>query len=418
MADLLIIADDFTGALDTGIQFAKKGIKTRVIADTDYNFLNNKMQEQVLVIDTETRHVTPRIAYRIVEKITRNAVKAGIPRIYKKTDSALRGNIGSELKAVMDGSKQKKLYFIPAFPAMKRTTVNGIQYVNNKPVAESVFGKDPYEPVKESRVSDIIARQVNIGIYNHLVGEKGQEAGIHVYDASTEEDIKETAQKLKKMQELRLLAGCAGFASVLSDVLELTKSDVSPVFLPTALFVVCGSVNPITQAQLNDAEEAGFTRIMLSPRQKVSLNWVNSYECEKYMDEWEKDLKMNQHLILDANDLNEGDTKKYAEKVGLTQEELRVRVAANMGRLLKKMLDREIQATLFITGGDTLMAFMREAGARDLIPLGEICPGAVLSKTLYQGREYYIISKSGGFGNQTLISGLAQKIYEEDNLLC
>ena len=30
MVKLLIIADDFTGALDTGIQFAKKGIETQV----------------------------------------------------------------------------------------------------------------------------------------------------------------------------------------------------------------------------------------------------------------------------------------------------------------------------------------------------------------------------------------------------
>ena len=35
MVKLLIIADDFTGALDTGVQFAARGAKTRVVVDVD-----------------------------------------------------------------------------------------------------------------------------------------------------------------------------------------------------------------------------------------------------------------------------------------------------------------------------------------------------------------------------------------------
>ena len=31
MVQLMVIADDFTGALDTGVHFASKGIRTRVI---------------------------------------------------------------------------------------------------------------------------------------------------------------------------------------------------------------------------------------------------------------------------------------------------------------------------------------------------------------------------------------------------
>ncbi|MBO5536418.1 MAG: hypothetical protein J6B53_13620, partial [Clostridia bacterium] len=38
MIRLIIIADDFTGGLDTGVQFSQKGIRTRVVTDwkTDY----------------------------------------------------------------------------------------------------------------------------------------------------------------------------------------------------------------------------------------------------------------------------------------------------------------------------------------------------------------------------------------------
>ena len=33
MDKLLIIADDFTGALDTGIQFTKMGVRAKIITD-------------------------------------------------------------------------------------------------------------------------------------------------------------------------------------------------------------------------------------------------------------------------------------------------------------------------------------------------------------------------------------------------
>ena len=46
---------------------------------------------QVLVVDTETRHLPPEKAYQIVEELTRAACRAGIRYIYKKTDPRRRG---------------------------------------------------------------------------------------------------------------------------------------------------------------------------------------------------------------------------------------------------------------------------------------------------------------------------------------
>ena len=100
MVKLLIIADDFTGALDTGVQFAARGAATRVVTDLAYDF--TLADAEVLVMVAETRHLPPEEAYDVVYRTARNAREAGIPYIYKKTDSALRGNIGSELTAVMD----------------------------------------------------------------------------------------------------------------------------------------------------------------------------------------------------------------------------------------------------------------------------------------------------------------------------
>ena len=61
MVKLLLIADDFTGALDTGIQFAKYGAATRMLtsSEIDEDLWQNKITE-VLVVDTETRHLNAR----------------------------------------------------------------------------------------------------------------------------------------------------------------------------------------------------------------------------------------------------------------------------------------------------------------------------------------------------------------------
>ena len=91
---LLILADDFTGALDTGVQFAACGIPTRVVVGEQVDFAAN--DAAVLVVDTETRHLPAAEAYAVIAKLTREAMSAGVFSIYKKTDSALRGNIGAE----------------------------------------------------------------------------------------------------------------------------------------------------------------------------------------------------------------------------------------------------------------------------------------------------------------------------------
>ena len=63
---LLVIADDFTGAMDTGAQFSKNGIATLVSTRTELNFDQIQQNIQVLVVDTESRHITPDKAYGIV----------------------------------------------------------------------------------------------------------------------------------------------------------------------------------------------------------------------------------------------------------------------------------------------------------------------------------------------------------------
>ena len=85
MLRLLMIADDFTGALDTGVQLAAHGIPTQVVVgQADLSACSST----VLVVDTETRHLSAAKAAEAVARLTRSAVENGVGCIYKKTDSA------------------------------------------------------------------------------------------------------------------------------------------------------------------------------------------------------------------------------------------------------------------------------------------------------------------------------------------
>ena len=79
---LLILADDFTGALDTGVQFAACGIPTRVVVGEQVDLAAS--DAAVLVVDTETRHLPAAEAYAVIAKLTRDAMSAGVFSIYKR----------------------------------------------------------------------------------------------------------------------------------------------------------------------------------------------------------------------------------------------------------------------------------------------------------------------------------------------
>ena len=81
MIKLLVIADDFTGMLDTGVQFAK--YSNKVNATTDYNtdFTSVPCDIEVLIIDTETRHASAEVAYHRLAKLYKRAKSSSIKSV-------------------------------------------------------------------------------------------------------------------------------------------------------------------------------------------------------------------------------------------------------------------------------------------------------------------------------------------------
>ena len=157
---LLILADDLTGALDTGVQFAKNGIKTLVYVSPENIVERAGNDAAVVVINTNTRHVSAEAAGMIVKKTA--ARFKNFSFFYKKTDSCLRGNIGAELEALMDTSGYGTLPFVPAYPKLKRITAEGRQYLNGVPLDKSSMANDPVNPVNESYIPAIIGKQSDL----------------------------------------------------------------------------------------------------------------------------------------------------------------------------------------------------------------------------------------------------------------
>lgn len=410
MVKLLIIADDFTGALDTGVQFAAGGAETRVVTNTDYNFDIVDGNVRVLVLDAETRHLSSQEAYRVVYHITRRAYQSGIPFIYKKTDSALRGNIASELGAVLDATGRPSLHFLPAFPRMNRVTRNGIHYIDGVPVHESVFGKDPFEPVIHSYIPEILRGDVPVTVVRDMENWNGR-PGIMVYDASTEDRLRSAGEFLMEKDELHIMAGCAGFAGVLPSLLGLGGGRPRKVALTQRLLVACGSVNPITISQLDYAQMHGFERIRMTPEQKTGIGYYRTQEGIKVLGEWKNACGRSRCAIIDTNDLPGGsDTLAYAKEQGITMEELRVRISSTLGYVVKELIGLGLDSTLLITGGDCLTGFMKHIGREEIAPVCEMAPGTVLSEIDIGDRTFAVISKSGGFGSHTLMTDLAEMI--------
>ncbi len=138
MVKLLIVADDFTGALDTGVQFSKKDVPTLVTTNTDLEPASLSGDIEVMVVDIESRHLPAQSAYERVRLLTKAAVRVGVRYFYKKTDSTLRGNIGAELSAFLHACGGDMLAFVPAFPKSRRTTKNGIHYVDGVMLHETL----------------------------------------------------------------------------------------------------------------------------------------------------------------------------------------------------------------------------------------------------------------------------------------
>ncbi len=413
MSRLLIIADDFTGALDTGVQLAKRGVDTQVAVMRN-GAVNLKAPCQVLVVNTESRHIPPLEARALVGGLVKAAPDAGFTHLYKKTDSTLRGNIGAELAAVLENVAATELVFIPAFPKAGRFTIDGLQYVGKDLLSETAFASDPFNPIRQSGVRELIAAQTTLPVESIFIGEyerlrqpadlsgKPAAQAIRVVDARSDDDLQTIGRILQEAGKLQVLAGCAGFAELLPDLLGLPAAPVTPQRLPGGTLLVSGSVNPQSVKQVRYAlDNLEYASSRLSAEQKV-----NASARDKA---WETGLLVQlanggrAAIWTRRSESASDDAQARAQALGITTSHLGGIIAANIGAIVKRTLDGTAVGTLIVFGGDTLLGIADALGCHRMRPVAEIVPGVALARFVDGPAALNVVTKAGGFGGEDVV---------------
>lgn len=413
MLEMLVIADDITGALDTGVQFAKSGIFTAIVRNDKFDESNNDKNVRILVIDAETRHLDSDEAYKINYNIAKSAMDNGVKIIFKKIDSTFRGQIGSELSAIVDASGGGELALVPAFPMAGRTTKNGVHFIFDEPIHSSDLNKDPFDPVRHSRISEIIHEQSDVDVICVPIDEVAPSLDdnnrITVYDAQTDDDMFKIANSLYNNNQ-KLLAGCAGLAVPYSQLMKESNTNSSLLKKTNGMLIACGSLNPVTEAQILYAQERGFHRITIPIKESLGKNYLKSDEGVAFIEKLHKVCLTGKPVILDTFDykssINVNEITVQTEK-----DNIRELISRRVGEIVKAWADFDLNQTLVITGGDMLFAFMEVIGCNSLVPIDEIETGVVCSKIMMDGNaSLQIISKAGGYGSEDVFVKIAEKI--------
>ncbi|MCX7031402.1 MAG: four-carbon acid sugar kinase family protein [Spirochaetes bacterium] len=402
---LFVIADDLTGALDTGVQFARAGVQTKVVTHGHLARLLRLCKEPVLVVDTESRHLPADKAGSRVASCVRSARSRGVDRFYKKTDSTLRGNVGAELTAVVSASGGRELFFVPALPKAGRVTRSGVQFVDGVPLHESSFARDPREPVLGTSIEGIIATQSGMPVVTVGRGENPATvlAGrgrplIVAFDAETDGDLEAIADRLAIRDMPHLTAGCSGFAAFLPRLHGLPTGGCDRIDIRPPLLVVSGSLHERSLGQLRHSELRGIPSLEVDPEAVTQSGWRRA---------------ATRTIV---GQLREHGTMIVRTRPGLaapppTAETL----LRGIGCLVRRIISSTAVSTIALFGGDTAFAVVEALGIWGLDPVGEICQGVVVCRAK-GSRDLGVrnlVTKAGGFGPVDVVDRIVGALEQE-----
>lgn len=147
--NIIYIADDLTGACDIASFICDYTGTAEVAID----FFEDKLErflEKIkgvsdfnMVISTNTRDLETEIAYSKLQKLSNFLKEIQAGNVFKKIDSAFRGNVVFEINTLMDLLDIDVCFVINAIPSIGRITLGGFQLINGKILNDSEFSKDP-----------------------------------------------------------------------------------------------------------------------------------------------------------------------------------------------------------------------------------------------------------------------------------
>jgi uncharacterized protein YgbK (DUF1537 family) len=348
---LTILADDLTGACDTGALFARRA---RVPATV---FPQRRADGEVAVVDAESRSLPAAEARARV----RAATSGPPPDLwFKKIDSTLRGNVTAEVEELIVQTAAPGALLCPAFPAQGRTVMDRRLLIDGAAVGDTALARDPDFALKTSDIVDALRATTTRAVEwcpLATLGREGPRApagAIVVCDAETDADLDLIVAAGMAASPAPVLVGSAGLAAALARRLGLAGP--APA-IPSGLswLIVAGSHHPATAAQLA-AVRHRRVRIVTPPAATAA----------------------DRHAV-----------------------------AAELARQARKIIETERVDLVAVTGGDTAVALYRELDSERIDLLGAPVPGVALGRLRRgHGRELTVLTKAGGFGAPDLFERL------------
>ncbi|CQR54656.1 four-carbon acid sugar kinase family protein [Paenibacillus riograndensis] len=437
-----VIADDLTGANDTGVQMARQGLATSVLLELK----TGGGKQEAVVFDTDSRSLPPLEAYQKVKDVCLflgRRGEASSPVIYKKFDSTLRGNIGSELDAVYETLQPDFVVIAPSFPRVGRTLADGIVYVNGMPLHETEMACDPKHPATESAFSAILERQSRYPAalisLEQLRGERAaldeliagyRQSGIPylVFDAEREEDLALIASLFPEGpgRPKVVWAGSAGLAGALTGQIlrslreapeqagvVLNKSgnkqaascDNVVYYDTNCVLIVVGSVNPWSRRQLTELVKEDSVSAIVVESDKLLF----PSSCEMELNRVRELVtgiisREGKHVALyTSGDPDEVDrVRKLGRASGLSATEVGKRISAALGRVAADIIAECGIRHMVLTGGDTAKQVCRHLSDVEIKLIDEVENGVPLGRTPGESGRY-IITKAGAFGSDQVL---------------
>ncbi len=323
---MIVIADDITGAAEiAGIAF-QQGQEVNLVCDRPI-----VASQITTVIATDTRSMTEKEA---VDETLRIAEGLQEQTIFKKTDSALRGNVVAELTALMEATHREQVVYLPANPSKGRIIRQGVYYVNGKPLHETEFSYDPEFPAFSSVLRERFP--------------DAESKGIIMPNAENIEDIRKVIEQYN--DEQTIFAGAADLFSLLPHP-TLPRSNVHQAFTKgQSTIILCGS----TQSKTLDI---GIP-ITSMPRE--------IYDGNVNLEGWDTSDYDNLHRII----LN----IPYTHRTG---KEIAVHLRSVMAQMTKILVGNHCPEHLIIEGGATAWATLQALNWKQFSIEQQIAPGVV-----------------------------------------
>lgn len=411
---IAIIADDLTGANDSGVQLAKYGLETSVLLQKS----DGKLDEEAVVFDTDSRSIEKIEAYKRVEDVTKYLINENYSFIFKKIDSTMRGNIGYEVKSLLNQTKKDFVIVNPSYPSNGRQVINGNHYLNGKLLHETEIANDPLMPVKESNIPKLLNLQLNeeIGLITYkdinsgseklnemLADFKRNNIRIIVADGKTEENLEELLLIVNSLDFSVSWAGSAGLTNYLPKLLNIEPKrntfQIKNSKKPSLTIV--GSININSRTQLDYLlKHQDVNSIEIRSERLVSSKNTNELEIQRVLEYLIENAKNGKDTVIYTSD-NIDEAREIGNKNELNNNQVSKEIVKAVGKITEKIINREIYGGMTITGGDTLKQVAKYLKVSGFQLYDELQIGVPIT-TFKEKPDFYCVTKAGGFGSENI----------------